>query len=180
MCSLCFTSDFKWPIDCVEIKHFTEVSSLAEVSYYVFAFLWLIYIFLITRRSKIVSRATGRYAATSFDQLLVCPRSSLAIVGVALFFFCPPRLFPVFDRLASMDRPRLFALKKKLWRRYLHIIWTHCQFSLLTGKLYWSTGPPSSRLLLHFFCWLFFFSDRQTQNQGTHSTANKKGKWLKR
>ena len=29
-----------------------------------------------TRRSKIVSRATGRYAATSFDQLLVCPRSS--------------------------------------------------------------------------------------------------------
>ena len=35
----------------------------------------------ITRRSKIVSRATGRYAATSFDQLLVCPRSSF--VGVA-------------------------------------------------------------------------------------------------
>ena len=34
-----------------------------------------------TRRSKIVSRATGRYAATSFDELLVCPRSSF--VGVA-------------------------------------------------------------------------------------------------
>ena len=27
-----------------------------------------------TRRSKTVSRATGRYAATSFDQLLVCSR----------------------------------------------------------------------------------------------------------
>ena len=37
-----------------------------------------------TRRSKIVSRATGRYAATSFDQLLVCPMSSF--VGVAYFF----------------------------------------------------------------------------------------------
>ena len=34
-----------------------------------------------TRRSKIVSRATGGYAATSFDQLLVCPRFSFA--GVA-------------------------------------------------------------------------------------------------
>ena len=34
-----------------------------------------------TRRSKIVSRATGRYVATSLDQLLVCPRSSF--VGVA-------------------------------------------------------------------------------------------------
>ena len=38
-----------------------------------------------TRRSKIVSRATGRYPATSFDQLLVCPRFSF--VGVAFFFF---------------------------------------------------------------------------------------------
>ena len=28
-----------------------------------------------TRRSKTVSRATGRYAAASFDQLLVCSRS---------------------------------------------------------------------------------------------------------
>ena len=31
----------------------------------------------------IISRAIGRYAATSFDQLLVCPRSSF--VGVAFF-----------------------------------------------------------------------------------------------
>ena len=46
-----------------------------------------------TRRSKIVSRATGRYAATSFDQLLVCPRSSFAIVGVA-FFFVPQGYSP--------------------------------------------------------------------------------------
>ena len=35
----------------------------------------------VTRRPKIVSRATGRYAATSFDQLRVCPMSSF--VGVA-------------------------------------------------------------------------------------------------
>ena len=58
--------------------------------------------YTLTRRSKIVSRTTGKYAATSFDQLLACPRSSFAIVGVA-FFFCPPRLFPVFDRLGSLD-----------------------------------------------------------------------------
>ena len=48
-----------------------------------------------TRRSKIVSRATGRYAATSFDQLLVCPMSSF--VGVAYFFY-PPRLYCPFSR----------------------------------------------------------------------------------
>ena len=35
----------------------------------------------LSRRSEIVSRATGRYAATSFDQLRVCPMSSF--VGVA-------------------------------------------------------------------------------------------------
>ena len=38
------------------------------------------------------------------------------------------------------------------------------------------TGPPSSRLLFQFFfCFFFlFFSDRQTQNQKTHSTINEK------
>ena len=35
----------------------------------------------LTRRSEIVSRATGKYAATGFDQLLVCPSSSFE--GVA-------------------------------------------------------------------------------------------------
>ena len=63
----------------------------------------------------IVSRATARYASTSFDQLLVCPRSSFAIVGVAFFF--PPRLFPVVDRLASLDRPRLLRFPKKVMKK---------------------------------------------------------------
>ena len=38
-----------------------------------------------TRRSKIVSRATGRYAATRFDHLLVCPRSWFCGRGVIVF-----------------------------------------------------------------------------------------------
>ena len=52
----------------------------------------------LTRRSKIVSRATGRYAATSFDQLLVCPMSSF--VGVAYFFLSPKAIarFRVFQK----------------------------------------------------------------------------------
>ena len=52
-----------------------------------------------TRRSKIVSRATGRYAATSFDQLLVCPMSSF--VGVAYFFLSPKAIarFRVFQKM---------------------------------------------------------------------------------
>ena len=41
--------------------------------------------------------------------------------------------------------------------------------------LRWDTGPPSSRLLFQFFLFLFFFfSDRPTQNQKTHSTINEK------
>ena len=64
-----------------------------------------------TRRSKIVSRATGRYAATNFDQLLACPRSPF--VGVTYIFFCPLRLFPVFDRSALFDRPRFLSFPKK-------------------------------------------------------------------
>ena len=52
----------------------------------------------VTRRSKIVSRATGRYAATSFDQLLVCPMSWF--VGVAYFFLSPKAIarFRVFQK----------------------------------------------------------------------------------
>ena len=48
--------------------------------------------------------------------------------------------------------------------------------------LYRGTIPSSSRLRLHFFFFFFlaFFlfrpTDRQTQNQGTHSTVNKKYK----
>ena len=56
---------------------------------------------LSKRRSKIVSRTTGRYAATSFDQLLVCPRS--LFVGVAyvehtvIYVLCVPKeIFLIF------------------------------------------------------------------------------------
>ena len=135
-----------------------------------------------TRRSKIISRATGRYAATSFDQLLVCPRSSFAIVGVA-FFFCPPRLFPVFDRLPSLDRPRLLRFPKRVMKK----VFTHNLNTLSVYPAIQSNYTEVLGLLVldffsifFFFFLLFFFSDRQTQNQGTHSTANKNSKWPKR
>ena len=63
-----------------------------------------------TRRSKIVSRATGRYAATNFEHLLVCPRSSF--VGVDNFF-CPLKLFPVrpFSLVRTTQVFRVFQKK---------------------------------------------------------------------
>ena len=71
-----------------------------------------------TRRSKIVSRATGRYAATSFDQLLVCLRSSFAIVGVA--FFLSPKAIPRF-RAFSLDGPtQAFAFSEKSYEEGIY------------------------------------------------------------
>ena len=68
---------------CVMLRDYhVEIFSTLDIVFYI-----------ATRRSKIASRATGRYAATSFDQLLVCPRSWFAIVGV-VFFFVPQGYSP--------------------------------------------------------------------------------------
>ena len=106
----------------------------------------------ITRRSMIVRRATGRYAATSFDQLLVCPRSSFAIVDVA-FFFCPPRLFPVFDRLASLDRPRLLRFPKNVMKQ----VFTHNLNTLLVYPAIQSNYTEVLGLQVRDFSIFFFF-----------------------
>ena len=158
---------------CVMLRDYhVEIFSTLDIVFYI-----------ATRRSKIASRATGRYATTSFDQLLVCPRSSFAIVGVA--FFCPPipRLFPVFDRLASLDRPRLLRFPKKVMKK----VFTHNLNTLSVYPAIQSNYTEVLGLLVRdffsiffFFFWPFLVSDRQTQNQGTHSTANKKSKWPKR
>ena len=88
---------------CVMLRDYhVEIFSTLEIVFYI-----------ATRRSKIASRATGRYAATSFDQLLVCPRSWFAIVGVA-FFFCPPRLIiPRFRPFSLVGPTQAFAFSKK-------------------------------------------------------------------
>ena len=67
-----------------------------------------------TRRSKIVSRATGRYAATGFDQLLVlvCGRGGGII-------YLSPKAIPRFDRLASLDRPRFLRFPKKVMKKVI-------------------------------------------------------------
>ena len=119
-----------------------EIFSTLEIVFYI-----------ATRRSKIASRATGRYAATSFDQLLVCPRSWFAIVGVA-FFFCPPRLFPVFDRLASLDRPSLLRFPKKVMKK----VFTHNLNTLSVYPAIQSNYTEVLGLLVRdFFSILFFF-----------------------
>ena len=61
--------------------------------------------------------------------------------------------------------------------RHVHLVTTPFCFQF-PRILCWSTGPPFPILFLFFF--LFFFSDRPTQNQKTHSTINeKKGGGLK-
>ena len=82
----------------------TKMASVCVIFWAFLFLLWPSFLFLggvfnkTTRRSKIVSRATGRYAATSFDQLLVCPMSSF--VGVVYFFLSPKAIarFRVFQK----------------------------------------------------------------------------------
>ena len=66
------------------------------------------------RRSKIVRRATGRYAVTSFDQLLVCLGPRLWAWHI---FFLSPKAIPRF-RPFILVRPtqvfHVFENKKKL------------------------------------------------------------------
>ena len=61
-----------------------------------------------TRRSKIVSRATGRYAATGFDQLLVlvCGRGRGII-------YLSPKAIPRFRTLSLVGTTQVFAFSKK-------------------------------------------------------------------
>ena len=101
-------------------------------------------------------------------------------MAVFFFFFWPPRLFPVFDRLASLDRLRLMRFPKKVMKK----VFTHNLNTLSVYPAIQSNYTEVLGLLVRdffsifffffFFFGFFFFSDRQTQNQGTHSKANKK------
>ena len=55
--------------------------------------------------------------------LLLVLTSYLFVQGPRLWawrnFFCPLRLFPVFDRLASFDRPRFSRFPKKSYKKFL-------------------------------------------------------------
>ena len=71
-----------------------------------------------TRRSKIVSRATGRYAAASFDQLLICPRSSFSIVGVA--FFLSLKAISRFRPFSLVGPTQAFAFSEKSYEEGIY------------------------------------------------------------
>ena len=75
--------------------------------------------YIATRRSKITRWATGRYAATSFDQLLVCPRSWFVIVGVA-FFFLSPKAIPRFRPFSLVGPTQAFAFSKKSYEEGIY------------------------------------------------------------
>ena len=76
--------------------------------------------YIATRRSKIASRATGRYATTSFDQLLVCPRSSFAIVSVAFFLVPQFQAIPRFRPFSLVGPTQAFAFSKKSYEEGIY------------------------------------------------------------
>ena len=81
--------------------------------------------------------------------LLLVLTSYLFVQGPRLwawhFFFCPLRQFPVFDRLASLDRPRFLRFPKKVMKK----LFTH---NLKTLSVY----PAVQSMFCHLFS-LFTF-----------------------
>ena len=71
----------------------------------------------------------------------------------AWHFFCPPRLFPVFDRLASLDRPRLLRFPKKVMKK----IFTHNLNTLSVYPAVQSNYTEVLGLLVRDFFSIFFF-----------------------
>ena len=69
------------------------------------------------------------------------------------YSFCPLRLFPVLDRLASLDRPRLLRFPKKVMKK----VFTH---NLNTSSVYpaiQSNYTEVLGLLVRDFFSIFFF-----------------------
>ena len=150
---------------CVVLRDYhVEIFSTLDIVFYI-----------ATRRSKIASWATGRYAATSFDQLLVCPRSWFAIVGVA-FFFCPPRLFPVFDHLASLDRPRLLRFPKKVMKVFTHNLNTLSVYPAIQSNYTEVLGLLVRDFFSIFFFFLAFFLYRPTDPKSGNAFDSKQKK----
>ena len=80
------------------------------------------------------------------------------------FFFCPPRLFLVFDRLASLDRPRLLRFPKKVMKK----VFTH---NLNTLSVY-----PSIQSIQSFFGFFSFPTDRPTDPKSGNAFDSKQKK----
>ena len=69
------------------------------------------------------------------------------------FFLCPPRLFPVFDRLASFDRARLLRFPKKVMKK----VFTHNLNTLSVYPAIQSNYIEVLGLLVRDFFSIFFF-----------------------
>ena len=132
--------------------------------------------------------------------LLLVLTSYLFVQGPLLWawhnFFCPLRLFPVFDRLASFDRPRFLRFPKKVMKKvFTHNLKTLSVYSAIQSMLrrlfslftfdfnHVFSFPGSAcyyaevlRLLgLHIF-WLFFFADRPTDRSKIRERIRQKTK----
>ena len=90
--------------------------------------------------------------------LLLVLTSYLFVQGTRLqlwawhFFFCPPRLFPVFDRLASLDRPRLLRFPKKVMKK----VFTHNLNTLSVYPAIQSNYTEAMGLLVRDFFSILF------------------------
>ena len=69
------------------------------------------------------------------------------------FFFCLPRLFPVFDRLALLDRPRLLRFAKNVMKE----VFTHTSNTLSVYPAIQSNYTEVLGLLVRDFFSIFFF-----------------------
>ena len=87
----------------------------------------------------------------------------------AWHFFCPPRLFPVFDRLASLDQPRLLHFPRKVMKK----VFTH---NLNTMSVYPAIQSNYTEVLglLVRDCSIFVFGFF------SFPTNRQKSKWPKR
>ena len=74
------------------------------------------------------------------------------------FFFCPPRLFPVFNRLsASLDRPRLLRFLKQVMKKvFTHNLNALSVYPAIQSN-YTEVLGPLIRDFSIFFCFCFFF-----------------------
>ena len=143
--------------------------------------------------------------------LLLVLTSYLFVQGPRLWvchnFFCPLRIFPVFDRLALLDRPRFLRFPKKVMKKvithnlktlsvYSAIQSMFCHlFSLFTFEFNHVLSFPGSTcyyaevlgllvrdVFSNFFggrLFLFRPTDRQKTNKKS-KLVNKKSKWPKR
>ena len=119
--------------------------------------------------------------------LLLVLTSYLFVQGPRLqlwaWHFFPPGLFPVFDRLASLDRPRLWRFPKKVMKK----VFKHNLNTLSVYPAIQSNNTEVLGLLVRDFFSIFFFfgffsfpTDRPKIRERIRQQTKKVSEWPKR